>query len=150
MGDHTKIVVWQRKQPDLNLVELIDQKKVAMLFPSLPSESNEIVTNLDAEVSCTRDLNNCGQKTELKDFDRFIIVDATWQEARKIYNRSAYLQRAIKISLVIDQPSVYCKRRNQIEGGLSTAECAIAVLKQKDELALAAELQQSFNDFNFS
>ena len=83
-------------------------------------------------------------------FSAFVILDATWQEARKMYNRSKYLQQAKKISLQVALPSTYRKRRNQIKGGLSTAECAIQLLKHKGEIEMAGKLQCEFDQFNLS
>ncbi|MFT7186452.1 MAG: DTW domain-containing protein YfiP [Pseudohongiellaceae bacterium] len=157
LGGYVKVIIWRRKEPDLNLVELINQGKVAMLFPEQPNQNNLLVEKFDdkAQLSESVGLNVYNDdrdngKGDIKDFEVFVILDSTWQEARKMYKRSAYLQQAKKISLHVDEPSTYRKRRNQIEGGLSTAECVIALLKQKNKQTLATVLQQEYDVFNLS
>jgi len=131
LKDQAEVIIWKRKEPNSNLVKLIESGELVMLFPSQGEEvdSNSKIESIDS-------------------FESFILLDSTWQEARKIYNRSAYLKQTQKISLQIDKPSSYRKRRNQIEGGLSTAECVIELLKQKKDLRLAALLQEEFDRFN--
>jgi len=152
LGDSVEVIVWKRTEPDLNLIELIHQGKVAMLYPNRPSQysASSVELDHDATLSESGVTNNktCESKTNVEDFELFLILDSTWQEARKMYNRSAYLQQATKINLQVDIPSIYRKRRNQIEGGLSTAECAIELLKQKGKQSLASELQKDFDAFN--
>ena len=131
LKDQAEVIIWKRKEPNSNLVKLIESGELVMLFPS----QGEVEENM-AEIE------------SVNDFESFVLLDSTWQEARKIYNRSAYLKQTQKISLQIDKPSSYRKRRNQIEGGLSTAECVIELLKQKKDLRLAALLQEEFDRFN--
>jgi DTW domain-containing protein YfiP len=148
LGDLVKIVVWQRTEPDLNIVELINQGEIAMLYPNqFNTTSQQLNSTLDSK-SVKASASESVAKVE--SFESFLILDSTWQEARKMYNRSVYLQQAKKISLLVDEPSMYRKRRNQIEGGLSTAECVIALLKQKNMPNLALALQNEFDVFNLS
>ena len=65
-----------------------------------------------------------------------------------MYNRSPYLQRASRVSLKITEPSSYKLRRNQIADGLSTAECAIELLRMKDQKSLAEKVRIEFDRFN--
>jgi len=149
-----EVIIWKRTEPDLNLVELINLGEVAMLYPDRPGEYSTISEVFDDDVNLPEgvvlDKLSGDNKARVDNFESFLILDSTWQEARKMYNRSAYLQQAQKISLQVDQPSTYRKRRNQIEGGLSTAECVIELLKQKDKLKLATELQKEFDEFNLN
>jgi len=131
LKEQAEVIVWQRKEPDETLLELIRSGELAMLFP----EQKQV-------------LKNNTEQASVEDFEKFIILDSTWQEARKMYNRSAYLQQTKKISLNTKHVSAYRKRRNQIEGGLSTAECVIELLKQKKNKNLAVSLQTEFDVFN--
>jgi len=159
LSDSVEVIVWKRTEPDLNLVELINKGDVAMLYPDLPGQCSTNSKELEDEVNLPEsvvldelscDNKACDSKVSVEDFESFLILDSTWQEARKMYNRSVYLQQAKKISLQVDKPSTYRKRRNQIEGGLSTAECVIELLKQKDKQSLASELQKEFDAFNLN
>ena len=64
-------VVWQRNTPSETILEAIRGEKTVLLYP-LEDESTEAAP--------------------IADFDNIILLDATWQEARKIFNRSAYLK----------------------------------------------------------
>ncbi len=126
LGGRVEIVVWKRTEPNQEIMALIDRDEIALLYPNV----------------------NDGPVKSCQDYDNFLILDATWQEARKMYNRSLYLQRAKRVSLAISRPSRYKLRRNQIVDGLSTAECAIELLRQKDQKSLAAKLGREFTCFN--
>lgn len=126
LGSAVEIIVWKRTEPSPEIIELVDRNRIALLYPDLDDSPAK---------SC-------------QDFEKFLILDATWQEARKMYNRSPYLQRASRVSLSIDEPSRYKLRRNQITDGLSTAECAIELLRQKDQKSIAERLSREFDRFN--
>nr|MDT0253699.1 DTW domain-containing protein [Endozoicomonas sp.] len=63
----------------------------------------------------------------------FIIIDATWQQARKMYRQSPYLQSLNLLSLNPDEPSIYSLRRNRHSQHLCTAEVAAQALEQLGE-----------------
>lgn len=104
----TLTIIWQRKQPDPDLLEIIQNDRVALVYPAEDTVA----------------------ATELENFDYFILIDSTWQEARKIYNHSPYLYDIPCVQISATQKSSYQLRRNQREGGLCTAECAIELLRQ--------------------
>ncbi len=77
-----------------------------------------------------------------------IILDATWQRARKMYRQSPYLQQMPTWQFCHAPASQFARRRNQVEGGWCTAEM-IAMVWQLfgcDNAAIA--LQQRFAEFN--
>ena len=127
LGDSVEIVAWKRTEPCKEIVDLVDRDEIALLYP---------------------DFDDGSSPSSLPAFDKFLILDATWQEARKMYNRSPYLKRASRVSLRINESSSYKLRRNQIASGLSTAECAIELLKLKDQQSLAEILRIEFDRFN--
>ncbi|VAW67442.1 Uncharacterized conserved protein YfiP, contains DTW domain [hydrothermal vent metagenome] len=120
-----KTIIWQRTQADESLLQLIQAGNTALIYPA-------------EDTPC--------EAAELHHFEHFIIIDSTWQEARKIYNRSPYLQKLPRIQL-FSKPSVYNLRRNQITGGLCTAECAIELLHAAQNSAQASELERAFHAF---
>ncbi|MCW8933666.1 MAG: DTW domain-containing protein [Gammaproteobacteria bacterium] len=121
----TLTIIWQRTHPDKKLLRLIESGNTALVYPS--EEKDNSVAHYE--------------------FENFILIDSTWQEARKIYNRSPYLQKLPKIELLSDSQSKYTLRRNQLVGGLCTAECAIELLLAKGKTDLAMELDLSFKNF---
>ena len=121
----TLTIIWQRKQPDPALLKILSREKVALVYPA---EQTAAVT-------------------EPVDFDYFILIDSTWQEARKIYNHSPYLQDIPCVQISPTQQSSYRLRRNQREGGLCTAECAIELLRQGGNEAEAEGLESAYQSF---
>ena len=126
LADNVEIVVWKRTEPANKIIELIDRDEIALLYP-----------------------NNTGNPADNDNkYDNFLILDGTWQEARKMYNLSPYLQKASRVSLNIVEPSRYKLRRNQKPEGLSTAECAIELLRLKGLKILAEKIGAEFDLFN--
>ena len=122
LGEKAQLVVWDRVAPDPELLRTIDEGSVALLYPSADSQL----------VSATAGYKN------------YIIIDGTWQQAQKIYNRSPYLKALPAVKIPVNKPSAYHLRRNQRAGCLCTAECAIEILKVSGFSMLANDLQSMF------
>lgn len=122
-------VVWQRNIPSETVLNAIRCEKTALLYP-LEDESTEAAP--------------------IAAFDNIILLDATWQEARKIFNRSAYLKDLPRAHIQPRQNSQYQLRRNQLDGGLCTAECVVELLKLKNCGDIADRLEAAFTLFNSS
>ena len=118
-------IIWERVNPNNDLVELFADNKALLLYPTHGDTSADI-----------------------EDFDNIVVIDSTWQEAQKIYNQSAYLKTAPKAILSPVQKSAFQLRRNQREGGLCTIECVIELLRIKGREQLADSLAIKFNLFN--
>jgi len=123
---NTQTIIWQRTEPDVTLLQQLTLNKTALLYFVDETEST----------------------ANINDYEHFILIDSTWQEARKIFNRSAYLQTLPKIKLSNNQNSKYHLRRNQVEGGLCTAECVIELLREKKQFDIADKLSALFAKFN--
>ena len=132
----THRIIWQRKAPDPWLLALIESERVAILYPEqachTANDTEQLMPSPAQLVS---------------DFDHFILIDSTWQEARKIMNRSAYLQLLPRVSLTVSDVSRFNLRRNQVKGGLCTAEAAINLLRCKRLDKNADQLQKMFDEF---
>lgn len=126
-------VIWDRVNPDRDLIKLLEQPNSALVYP-------------DSEIGAEQ--VDCQQPLDISKCETFVLLDATWQEARKMVNRSAYLKAARRVGLQPAQVSQYRRRRNQKAGGLCTAECVIEILQSKGRAALAAELLALFQEFN--
>lgn len=120
-------VVWQRNAPSSILLEAIRGEKTVLLYP-LEDEATEA--------------------SPITEFENIILLDATWQEARKIFNRSPYLQNLPRAQLQPQLTSQYQLRRNQLDGGLCTAECVVEILKLKNCGDSAERLETAFALFN--
>ena len=63
----------------------------------------------------------------------FVLLDATWPEARKMFRKSPYLNHLPVLSLQTGQLSTYRLRRSTRDEHLCTAEVAAACLALADE-----------------
>jgi DTW domain-containing protein YfiP len=84
---------------------------------------------------------------DLSGIRQVIIIDGTWHEARKIHQRSPYLQRIRRVSLRSAEKSMYTLRRNQKESGLCSAECVVVVLRRVGQVEDAERLLARFLAF---
>ncbi|MPY24144.1 DTW domain-containing protein [Shewanella psychropiezotolerans] len=141
-------IIWSRVSPDLALIELIRSHRAAVLFP----RTKDLCLS---EGSCDPDgkdgpvpMENTQAQLYLEHMpDTLIILDATWQEARKMMRQSPYLKAADKFALTEQADSGFTLRRNQIEGGLCTLECIIGLLELKNHHEEAELLKQALIDF---
>ena len=151
-----KRVVWSRTQPDEALVELLSSNdpllSAYLLFPA-PDSDVAVGQTLDCEtgVDDKHSVIEGEEDTFQYQAERplpthIVILDATWQEARKMLRQSLYLRSAKRISLPDVGASQFALRRNQIDGGLCTIECIIALCqiagKTEEANTLAARYLQ--------
>lgn len=125
LGDAAEQVRWDRMNPPARLLEEIEAGGVALVYPGAADENDG-------------DLNGITQ---------CIIIDGTWHEARKIHQRSPYLQKVRRICLHTCEKSAYNLRKNQKDACLCTAECVIEVLRLAGNVAEAEELHERFLAF---
>jgi DTW domain-containing protein YfiP len=77
----------------------------------------------------------------------FILLDGTWDEARKMFRKSPYLQNFPVLSLQPEQLSRYQLRRAQSEAHLCTAEVGALCLDLANDSQVAAALNAYFEVF---
>jgi DTW domain-containing protein YfiP len=125
LGAAAEQIRWDRMNPPAGLLEEIAAGGVALVFPGGADDNDGDLTGID----------------------RCIIVDGTWIEARKIYQRSPYLHKIRRICLKPGGKSQYNLRKNQKEDCLCTAECVIEVLRSAGDSDAAERLQKGFLEF---
>ncbi|HBC3525720.1 TPA: DTW domain-containing protein [Vibrio alginolyticus] len=124
-------VIWDRKQPPAELLTLLadPSRYPVLLFPC-----EETITLEDVVLQSQQQT-----KTPL-----FIILDATWQEARKMINKSRWLEGIPTMGLSASADSQYQLRRNQQQGNLCTFEVAAHLLGQLGEQNNQQQMQRFF------
>ncbi|WP_164489440.1 tRNA-uridine aminocarboxypropyltransferase [Shewanella algae] len=144
-----KRVLWARKAPDAWLMEHLSLGRTALLYPQTEESTSEESISRAQAVNESPNLSQspnqspaqgatlphnaaqeAAQKTALKigkPLNSLVILDATWQEAGKMYRQSPYLQSLARVELQTEQDSAFRLRRNQRQGGLCTLECIAAV-----------------------
>ncbi len=130
---HLKVehAIWDRKQPPQALITYLEDTSFypVLLFPGENSLTLAQVTQQSQQQS----------KKPL-----FIILDATWQEARKMINKSCWLEDVPMMGLSTQGDSEYQLRRNQQQGNLCTFEVAAQLLGQLGEEKNQQQMQSFF------
>ena len=124
LGIDAEQLRWDRMNPPASLLEEIETGVVALVYPG------------------TSDGNS-----DLSGITRFILIDGTWHEARKIYQRSPYLVKMRRVGLTPTRMSRYNLRKNQKDACLCTAECVIEILRKIGDNEAADRLEEGFLEF---
>ena len=77
----------------------------------------------------------------------FVLLDATWPEARKMFRKSPYLDRLPVLSLQADRISQYKLRRSRRDDHFCTSEVAALCLELADEPHAAQALEAYLDVF---
>ncbi|WP_293265733.1 tRNA-uridine aminocarboxypropyltransferase [Neptunomonas sp.] len=136
-------ITWKRTSPDPLLLRWIKEGNVGLLYPAKELSDENALD--DSPEACDLNLHLNPEKAAL--LSKYILIDSTWQEARKIFNRSVYLRMLPRVTLIPTEVSIFTLRRNQVEGGLCTAESVIALLRMKKHNLLANKLETDFHAF---
>lgn len=125
---------WQRTAPDPSLLALLEdpQFQPFVVFPGEYAEPERVV---DAPV------------VESGKRPLFILLDATWTEARKIFRKSPYLDGLPVLSLQPQALSRYRLRRSKRSEHLCTAEVAALCLGMAGDEQAALALDAWFEVF---
>lgn len=132
----TSAYVWSRTQEDAALLQQLadPQWQPYVVFPhSYAGPQHRQVTQL---------LPDSGRKP------LFVLLDGTWQQAAKMFRKTACLQQLPVLSLDAVGLSRYHLRHCDNSQHLATAEVAALCLQLAGEDAAAAALQEWFGRFN--
>ncbi|MDB5891349.1 MAG: hypothetical protein JWP47_2180 [Polaromonas sp.] len=134
---------WTRTDVDAGLLALLrdPQWQPYLVFPGEFVAAERVVTSLlpvaaHAGASLARDAG----KRPL-----FVLLDATWPEARKMFRKSPYLDQMPVLSLQSEQLSRYRLRRSQRDEHFCTSEVAGLCLDLAGDV-LAAHLLEAYLD----
>ena len=133
--EDTSAFGWQRTEVDERLLALLDhpQWQPYIVFPGEFVAPERVVTEVGA-VSGKRPL--------------FILLDATWTEARKMFRKSPYLERFPVLSLEAEQMSRYRLRRSKRDDHFCTAEVAAMCLELAGDTQAARALDAYLDVFS--
>ena len=121
---------WARTEVDPALLALLadPQWHPVLVFPGEFAEGGRVVRQIQPMA---------GQRP------LFVLLDATWPEASKMFRKSPYLDHLPVLSLQSDQPSQYRLRRSQQASHFCTSEVAALCLALAGE-PLAAQTLQAY------
>ena len=124
---------WARTEIDPALLALLADPhwQPYLVFPGEFVASERVVTNMQPHDT------NSGKRP------LFVLLDATWPEARKMFRKSPYLDKLPVLSLQSEQLSNYRLRRSQRDEHFCTSEVAALCLALASE-AHAAQVLEAY------
>lgn len=131
---------WARTEVDPALLALLadPQWQPYLVFPGEFVEAGRVVTEL-----LPVDLPAGGKSKR----PLFVLLDATWPEARKMFRKSPYLDQLPVLSLQSGQLSRYRLRRSQRDTHFCTSEVAALCLELAGETHAAQTLEAYLDVF---
>ncbi len=131
----TEAFTWSRTEVDERLPTLLNdpQWQPYIVFPGEFVAPERVVTQVQMEQG----------KRPL-----FILLDATWPEARKMFRKSPYLNRFPVLSLEPEQMSRYRLRRSKRDDHFCTAEVAALCLELADDRQASGVLDAYLDVFS--
>ena len=128
---------WARTEVDPALITLLNdpQWQPYVVFPQTLANDARVVHDVAHE-------DETPTKRPL-----FILLDGTWDEARKMFRKSPYLQNFPVLSLQPEQLSRYTLRRAQSASHLCTAEVGALCLDLAHDTQAALALSAYFEVF---
>lgn len=129
---------WTRTEVDPALLTLLadPQWQPYLVFPADAAKAGRVVTGvLPAQAP--------GAPSGKRPL--FVLLDATWPEARKMFRKSPYLDHLPVLSLQSEQLSRYGLRRSKRDDHFCTSEVAALCLELAGE-SLAAETLEAYLD----
>jgi len=131
---------WARTAVDPALLALLadPQWQPYLVFPGEFVDATRVVTTLARPV-------RVAPATAPAKRPLFVLLDATWPEARKMFRKSPYLDHLPVLSLQPDQLSRYQLRRSRRDDHFCTSEVAALCMDLAGE-ALAAQTLEAYLD----
>ncbi|OSO49000.1 tRNA-uridine aminocarboxypropyltransferase [Pseudomonas syringae] len=126
---------WSRVEIDAHLRALLDdpQWQPYIVFPGEFVAQERVVADVAREDG----------KRPL-----FILLDATWNEARKMFRKSPYLEKFPVLSLAPEQISRYRLRRSRRDDHFCTAEVAALCLELAGDVSASGVLDAYLDVFS--
>jgi len=135
---------WARTEVDPGLLALLadPQWQPYLVFPGEFVAAERVVT----EVSPIAPAANAGSEHTARR-PLFVLLDATWPEARKMFRKSPYLNHLPVLSLQSEQLSRYKLRRSQRDEHFCTSEVAALCFALAGEQHVAETLEAYLDVF---
>lgn len=131
--DSTELFRWERTSNPEQLIKNISMENYTA-FVLFPAENEDIEKRI-VQFEVTEKI------------PAFIILDGTWKEARRIFQKSDFLKGLPVVSIEKNYASNYDLRRGAAEGNLCTIEAAIEILKMNGEMYSSQVMDDYYNLF---
>ena len=135
---------WARTSVDPALLALLadPQWQPYVVFPGEFVDQARVVTQLAEHAE-----RNSGARAATSKRPLFVLLDATWPEARKMFRKSPFLNHLPVLSLEPEQLSRYRLRRSTREDHFCTSEVAALCLELAGETHAAQTLETYLDVF---
>jgi DTW domain-containing protein YfiP len=135
---------WARTKVDPALLALLadPQWQPYLVFPGEFVAAERVVTDVAGVLTADSSSNTTANSTKRP---LFVLLDATWPEARKMFRKSPYLNHLPVLSLQSEQLSRYKLRRSQRDAHFCTSEVAALCMELAGE-TLAAQTLEAYLD----
>jgi DTW domain-containing protein YfiP len=132
---------WARTEVDPGLLALLadPQWQPYLVFPGEFVAAERVVA--DVAPAAAGDNNSTARRP------LFVLLDATWPEARKMFRKSPYLNHLPVLSLQSEQLSRYKLRRSQRDAHFCTSEVAALCMELAGETHAAQTLEAYLDVF---
>lgn len=134
LNNNTYMYIWERKSPPQELLHKMDSGEYDV-YVVFPAETSEV-------------------KMRVKTFEKFkdkktafVLLDGTWQEARKMMRKSEFLKRLPILAFTPDKKSRFVLRKSISQDHLCTFETAIALLRLTGETENPFLMEVFFEDY---
>ena len=123
---------WKRTEKIPDLIDRLEQPHQVplLLFPNQTSQPLGLALKGAQECQLT---------------PHFLLLDGTWQEAKKMERKSPWLDNIQRVSFCPSQSSHYQLRKNQQSDSLCTLEVAIELLSALKETENSKQLESFFH-----
>ena len=134
---------WARTDVDPALLAVLrdTQWQPYVVFPEAFARGGRVVAELQATGAVNTATPQCSKRP------LFVLLDATWPEARKMFRKSPYLDHLPVLSLQSEQLSNYKLRRSQKDQHFCTLEVAALCMALTGEALLAQTLSAYLDVF---
>jgi DTW domain-containing protein len=146
---HTFAFGWARTVVDPALLALLadPQWQPYVVFPGEFVAAHRVVTQLQSPAKIQPDAAPPAAHVPPAKRPLFVLLDATWPEARKMFRKSPYLDHLPVLSLQSDQISRYRLRRSTRDDHFCTSEVAALCLELAGEHGAAHTLEAYLDVF---
>ncbi len=133
---------WARTEVDPALLAILadPQWQPYLVFPGEFVAAERVVTRMQPTAVSRAEKEGAASKRPL-----FVLLDATWPEARKMFRKSPYLDHLPVLSLQPEQLSRYRLRRSRRDNHICTSEVAALCMDLAGE-PLAAQTLEAYLD----
>jgi DTW domain-containing protein YfiP len=134
---------WARTVVDPGLIALLadPQWQPYLVFPGEFVAAERVVTEVLSPPAGSTDGKHPAKRP------LFVLLDATWPEARKMFRKSPYLDKLPVLSLQSEQLSRYKLRRSQRDEHFCTSEVAALCFALAGEVQVAETLEAYLDVF---